>query len=33
MKAKIIGAWAVVAIPFAYGFVQSLRTAAALFTG
>ncbi len=33
MRAKIIGAWAVVGIPFAYGFVESLRTAAALFPG
>lgn len=30
---KIVAAWALVAIPLAYGVVETARRAAALFTG
>ena len=33
MKAKLIGAWLFVGIPLTYGIVQTVRRAAALFTG
>ena len=33
LKAKLIGAWLFVGIPLAYGIVQTVRRAAALFTG
>ena len=33
MKAKLLGAWLFVGIPLTYGIVQTVRRAAALFTG
>jgi hypothetical protein len=33
MTARIVGAWALVGIPLAYGLVETLRKAADLFTG
>lgn len=33
MKAKLIGAWLFVGVPLTYGIVQTVRRAAALFTG
>ena len=33
VKAKLVGAWLFVGIPLAYGIVQTVRRAAALFTG
>ncbi len=33
LTARLIGAWTFVGIPLAYGIVQTVRRAAALFTG
>ena len=33
MKARLIGAWLFVGVPLTYGIVQTVRRAAALFTG
>jgi len=33
MNARIAASWALVGIPLAYGVVETLRRAAALFTG
>lgn len=33
LKAKLVGAWLFVGIPLTYGIVQTVRRAAALFTG
>ena len=33
MNPKILGAWALVGIPLAYGVIETLRRAAQLFTG
>lgn len=33
MSAKIVGAWALVGIPLAYGLVETIRRASSLFTG
>jgi hypothetical protein len=33
VKAKLVGAWLFVGIPLTYGIVQTVRRAAALFTG
>ena len=33
LKGKLIGAWLFVGIPLTYGIVQTVRRAAALFTG
>lgn len=33
MNARIAASWALVGIPLAYGVIETLRRAAALFTG
>ena len=33
MTARIVVAWAVVGVPLAYGLVETIRKASALFTG
>lgn len=33
MTARIVGAWALVGIPLAYGVVETVRKAITLFTG
>jgi len=33
LQARLVGAWAFVGIPLAYGIVQTVRRATALFTG
>jgi hypothetical protein len=33
LQARLIGAWLFVGIPLTYGIVQTVRRAAALFTG
>jgi len=33
MNARIAASWALVGVPLAYGVVETLRRAAALFTG
>jgi hypothetical protein len=33
MKGKLLGAWLFVGVPLTYGIVQTVRRAAALFTG
>ncbi|MDP9497567.1 MAG: hypothetical protein M3P46_07875 [Actinomycetota bacterium] len=33
LKARLVGAWLFVGIPLTYGIVQTVRRAAALFTG
>ncbi len=33
MTARIAGAWALVGLPLAYGIIETVRRATALFTG
>jgi hypothetical protein len=33
LQARLVGAWLFVGIPLAYGIIQTVRRAAALFTG
>ncbi len=33
MSARVVTAWALVGVPLAYGLVETLRKASALFTG
>ena len=33
MSAKIVGSWALIGIPLAYGLVETIRKASSLFTG